>query len=186
MGGPKALMQVLGQPWWRLQRERLTAAGVESLWIASPDVAAAWTDIPDAPRHLTTAPAADAPPHSTPEPLPMFASLMLGVGALASLPRVLLVLPVDVPCPSHAAIEALIAATASGVSLPVHQGRTGHPIALSRPWIESHLLPADRHDVRVTRLDHLVRDSARMLQVDDPCVLVNLNTPTDLEAWLDS
>ena len=80
MGGPKALMQVHGQPWWRLQRERLAAAGVESLWIASPDVAAAWTDIPDAPRHLTTAPAADAPPHSTPEPLPMFASLMLGVG----------------------------------------------------------------------------------------------------------
>lgn len=186
MGGPKALMQVHGQPWWRLQLQRLAAAGLESLWIASPEVAAAWTNTSDAPRHLTTTPAAEAGHPSTPEPLPMFASLMLGVGALASLPRVLLVLPVDVPCPSHAVIEALIAATASGVSLPSHQGRTGHPIALSRPWIESNLLPPDRHDVRVARLDHLVRDSARMLQVDDPCVLVNLNTPTDLEAWLDS
>lgn len=162
MGGPKALMTVGGQPWWRVQEQRLALAGIARLWVVSPDVRAAV-------RGLTTA---DADPDC-----PMFASVLAGVRAAQGVG--LFILPVDVPAPGPDVWRSLAAAAGGGVAVPTFNGKRGHPIALSRLWIDRVL----SHPGNNGRLDRLSAPDTLDVAVADPGVLVNLNTPDEVRAW---
>ena len=112
----------------------------------------------------------------------MFESVVAGVVALASRPPAgVFILPVDVPAPSRATLAALAGAGAVGV--PRHAGARGHPVRLSWGWVREHLLDGDP---RPRRLDRLIEGVAVPVDVEDSRVLVNLNTPADLEAWSDA
>lgn len=162
MGGPKALMRVVGREWWRLQEERLEHAGVHRVWVVSPAVRAQV-------RGLTTA---EADPDA-----PMFASVLAGMRAAPG--AGLFILPVDVPAPGPDVWRLLAAAADAGVAVPTSHGERGHPIALSRPWIDRVLSRAGHED----RLDHLIGPDVVEVPVADPGVLANLNTPGDVRAW---
>jgi CTP:molybdopterin cytidylyltransferase MocA len=166
MGGPKALMQVRGRAWWQVQEERL--GSIPRVWVASPIVA-------DAMR-ACRAPIRLGNPDS-----PMFDSIRAGLtSALHSTTAGVFILPVDVPAPWLRTLESLAAATGVGVALPAFAGQRGHPAALSRRWIERVLLPAPAG----ARLDRLIGPDAIELPVEDASVVVNLNTPRDVERWL--
>jgi CTP:molybdopterin cytidylyltransferase MocA len=169
MGTPKALMSVDGRPWWRIQAERLAAAGLEATWVVSAAVQASIGGEGDAPQSMALADSS----------VPMFDSILAGVAAVRGLrPRGLFVLPIDVPAAGPAVWSAL--ARTGGVAIPTCGGRRGHPVYLPWGWLMGVLaaLPPS------PRLDALIGPVATEVAVDDPSVLVNLNTPEDVRAWL--
>ena len=174
MGGPKPLMDAGGRPWWRVQESRLDAAGIPRLWVLSDDAGAAMLDAGFIPERATIADP-DAP---------MFESLAAGIaGLVPDEPRGVFVLPADVPAPGPAVWPALALAAADAVARPVYKGKHGHPAALSGTWIEQVLGPA-MEDGKEHRLDELIAGVVRDVEVDDPTVSVNLNSPRDLSRWL--
>lgn len=178
MGCPKALMLVKGRPWWRWQHEALAEAGLGATWAVSPVVKAAIGSGPGAPRQVLADDAA-----------PMFQSLRVGVESLARRadppepPRGLFVLPIDVPVPARAVWSALAAAAVNGqgVAAPSFQGAHGHPLYMTWAWAAEHVLAARSEDAR---LDRLISGVVEYIDVDDPSVAHNLNTPADVAQWL--
>lgn len=76
--------------------------------------------------------------------------------------------PVDVP-PARTA-DLLRLCAGEGPAVLAYRGHPGHPVRLEPP--HAHL-----------RLDERLRD-ARLVEVEDPTRLANLNTPAQWEAWL--
>ncbi len=168
MGGPKALMTVKGAPWWRMQEQRLT--GIDRTWVVSHDVAAAMQD--------------RAPPRVVGDgDAPMFDSVRAGLDhVLGAAVAGVFILPVDVPVPTGGTLRLLAAAAGSGVAVPCFQGIRGHPVALSRAWIDRIFVPATNAG-RGQRLDRLIAADTIEVVVHDPDVAANLNTPEDLRGW---
>jgi molybdenum cofactor cytidylyltransferase len=173
MGGPKALMRAGGGVWWRVQQARLSEAGVKSLWVVSPEVEAAMVAEDDAP-----------PLRAMGDPAaPMFASVVAGVLSLRDAPpRGVFVLPVDVPAAGAGVWAAL--SRSDVPAAPVWRGERGHPVYLPWGWVASELLAlVDAGGVASARLDRLLEGWVSEVEVDDPGVLVNLNTPADVARW---
>ena len=172
MGGPKALMDVDGQPWWRIQHNRLRGIDIDTVWVLSPDVAPIVRDCDDAPPLIVESPA-DAP---------MFDSLLAGLHSLCKDPaRGVFILPIDCPAPGPEVWRALSARGPVGV--PVRDGLDGHPIFLGWAWVVRTILDAEL-DTELRRLDVLTRSERNLVPVHDPDVGVNLNTPEDVVAWM--
>lgn len=178
MGVPKALMPVRGEPWWRVQARRLVRAGVPALWVVSPDVDAAMRREPVAPgRRVLADPS-----------LPMFASVLAGwrVAAAQSPPLShVFMLPVDVPAPREAGVYGALSG-AGHVAIPTFDGVRGHPVCLPWAWVAGALadqvaLAADPHTLRLDELMHGGRPPT-WVRVDEACVTLNINTPSDLPA----
>jgi len=174
MGGPKALMRVGGQGWWEIQEERLERAGATRIWVVSPEVRRAMSRC--ASRMVDGDPAA-----------PMFQSVKAGIAAAGDS---VFVLPVDVPACGRETLEALAAAAEDRVTVPTFGGKRGHPVGLSAVWIRRVLSPLFRGEclrpevsLEKLRLDQLIAADEREVAVDDPAVVVNLNTPEDLARW---
>lgn len=178
MGGPKALMSVAGAPWWRLQEARLRRALVTPWWVIAPGD---WTALPTG-RWVAGRPAE-----------PMFESLRAGLSALLAdaqrtgrPPDGLFVLPIDVPAPSPRVWSAMLAALRAPPGprpiVPAYRGRAGHPVLLPWAWAAQRLADAPAG----SRLDELIRESVSTVDVTDPGVVTNLNTPDDLAAWMHS
>ena len=170
MGGPKALMRVGVQPWWRRQFDAIAALGFDQLWAISPRVRTELGESDPLPRVVE----AD-------ENAPMFASVWSGLrGLLERPPTGVFVLPVDVPVASPGVWDALGARDVPAV--PVCGGRGGHPVWLPWAWIEIRV-DLGRYDPDA-RLDELTRDGRTEVAVEDEAVVTNLNTPEDVGRWL--
>ncbi len=107
-------------------------------------------------------------------------SLAAGLGALPGGVTAAVLALVDMPYVRAATVRALVAAAALAsrpeVVVPVHGGRSGHPVLL-----HAALFPAIRALPGDTPLRELLRTRRRLdLPVDDPGVLVDLDTPDDL------
>ena len=169
MGGPKALMMVGVRPWWQVQRERLTAARVPTMWVVSAQV-----------RQVLASSIPGIVMATSDSDAPMFASIRAGAQALSvhdPLPG-MFVLPVDVPAPGPAVWSMLQSAGAATV--PTHHGNHGHPIYVAWDLVVRHILGNDDPSAR---LDQLIAPNVRYIPVDDPSVMTNLNTPQAVEAW---
>lgn len=185
MGCPKAAMEVAGRPWCQHQIERLERVGVPALWVISSEamgLCIARRGRGRAPQRIMTGdPGA-----------PMFASLLAGIsivwqgqGRHAS--GGVFVLPVDVPAPSPKVWRSL--AESACVSAPQYQGKRGHPVFLPWPWVECLVLDGPGRWQRMglpgePRLNALIENEVRLVDVDDSDVIVNLNTPEDVASWL--
>ncbi len=187
MGGPKILMRVGGQAWWRVQRRRLSGLGdrVRLIWIVSGIVEEALSGEADAPW----------PRVLGDDSSPMFESVRLAaMSVYESGDSVgMHVLPVDVPVPSPGVFEALERRSKeSGRSVPTRprfENKTGHPVFLPAEWV-ARIAQMDEHEVRSRatteslRLDRLIEGEVISVDVEDAGVLVNLNTPQDVAAWM--
>ena len=95
------------------------------------------------------------------------------------------VLPVDVPCPDSETFSALLAAADDRrvlACVPVHAGCGGHPVLLDRRvFTRFEHLAADDPEARLDKqIRKLEVSSIRRVDVDDPAVCLDLNTPEDL------
>lgn len=174
MGEPKTTMSVNGRPWLDQQLEALTRLGVEKVVV----VVRAGVGTPAGVTRVENA----APERGS------FSSLQLGLAqALRASPRGCFVLPLDVPAPGPAVWQALANDLGTGVLavVPEHGGRRGHPVLLAAPLAA--LIVAMPVDAPESRLDVQLRalpGRTRLVTgVDDPRVLLNLNTQQDCRAY---
>lgn len=112
----------------------------------------------------------------------MLSSVRLGVDALASHAGILL-MPVDHPHVKEETVRLLVEAAIrepGSVIKPVHGGAAGHPIVVPREAVPA-IRAANDHDT----LRGIIAASKlpiRLLDVDDPGVLQNINTAGDLNS----
>lgn len=175
MGGPKLVMDAGGRPWWRVQSERLAAAGVRPIWVVAAEHAG--LGLPG----LVVVGDGDAA---------MFESVRAGVAAWRERRGEALtgpseagvfVIPVDVPAPAAGVWGAVseLACRLGRPAAPERARRHGHPVFLPGPWAERVVnAPAG------ARLDDLLRGALTYIHVNDPDAATNLNTPEALAAWL--
>lgn len=109
-------------------------------------------------------------------------SLRVGLGALSDLAEAAIVAPVDVPRISSAVVASLIAAfqasPSSVVVVPTLSGEHGHPTLFSRQVFPELLAPDLPEGARTVVHAH----AAELLEVpvDEPGVLIDVDTPSDL------
>ena len=172
-GGPKAFARLPdGRPFLMACAELLAAGGTAPLLATLPP----GTPALDSPLLETVAlPAAG---------LPMFDSLRLGLAQLLGdlTWRAVVVLPVDHPLVAPATVSALAAVQAEAV-LPSYQGKHGHPVVLSRRVAEG-IVAGRLAGPTLREVLHSVGTSS--VEVGDPGVTANCNTPEALAAALQS
>ena len=172
MGCPKALMQIGSRSWWEIQAERLDSIGMPSVWVVSSEVQ---RGIGSEGKARINAVCADSG-------LPMFESLVVGLESVWTEKCTgLFVLPVDVPVPVGNVFEALRAT--EQVSVPTFKKRRGHPVYLPMDWIQS--INWNHLPEHLRRLDRLIASDVVEVPVDDPDTVVDLDTPEDVQRWLD-
>ena len=144
---------------------------------------------------LATLPAGSADPgvaglvvFPLPEPgLDMFASLRLGLGRLLATPEwdVVVVLPVDHPLVQPATAQALVEAVGGDVLAvrPGYRGKHGHPIALARSVARA-VVAGELPGPTLREVLHAIEVAD--VDVDDPGVIANCNTPERLASVLAS
>jgi len=114
--------------------------------------------------------------------LGMLSSLQAGIRALPpGAPGALFTL-VDHPAVQGSTLDQLIEAFARGdapLVIPRYQAKRGHPVAASRAILEEILaLPAEASAKDVI---HAHRSETRFLDVDDPGVITDVDSPPDYE-----
>ena len=118
-----------------------------------------------------------------PEPgLDMFASLVIGLGRLMDHPdwRIVAILPVDHPLVSPSTVTALANATARA-AIPSFNGKHGHPVCVARSVVEAIV----EGKLTGPTLREILRSvDAVDVDVDDPGVITNCNTPEALATAL--
>jgi CTP:molybdopterin cytidylyltransferase MocA len=106
-------------------------------------------------------------------------SVQAGLRALVGPVRAVFVQPVDCPIIRPETYLALAAALGSvHVAIPAYRGKRGHPPLLSKQMIP-HILAAGPDEPLRELLQARTADG-RLVEVDDPGVLVNVDRPEDL------
>jgi molybdenum cofactor cytidylyltransferase len=187
MGMPKALMRAgESTAWWEVQIAALRAAGIPSLWVVSEQVYSSAGISQSAPSMLVV---------NSDSELPMFHSLRAGCTSLVkdhnlTPTRWIAVLPIDVPVPSSRTWQQLAQAAEAGggnnctidAVVPEYRGKAGHPVLLSPAMVTEQVLGV-QGSREGARLDRLIEGNTLKVQVDDPRVQCNINTPEDLRAY---
>jgi molybdenum cofactor cytidylyltransferase len=115
----------------------------------------------------------------------MFSSIQTGVAKISRTQRAFFLLPVDIPLVTPETLAALISAFREGeidVCRPCFRGRHGHP-----PLISTALIPAIVDFERPGGLRALLAQYTTRtadVAVDDPGILLDLDTRDDYEAAL--
>jgi molybdenum cofactor cytidylyltransferase len=167
MGGPKALLVVEGELLGRLHARRLREAGcVEVVFVTRAELVERFAN--DAVVVVSRAP----------DPA---GSLAVGLGALAAHGGdVLVITPVDAWPARVETIARLVDAVRTGAeaATPRFAGRGGHPVVLRASALSTYAAsPRPLRDVLAALGDGRVR-----VEVDDPAVATDLDTPADLMA----
>ncbi len=111
----------------------------------------------------------------------MSTSLRAGVGALSPEARAFLVVLGDAPFVRTSTIDALIAAYERGgarIVLPVYEGVRGNPVLIDRSLANEVDRITGDQGCRALRLSH--PEETREVPVDDPGVIIDLDTPEEL------
>ena len=111
----------------------------------------------------------------------MLASIQLGLGALPEGTERVFVTPADVPLVSPGTLRRMLDSPAQAVR-PVYQGRGGHPLLLRRDAVER--VAAWQGEGGLKGLLNTGALELENLEVDDPGVLMDADTPQDYKKLL--
>ena len=193
MGRPKALLEVGGHPAVRVIVSRGLDAGCGGavVVVGSPNLA---RRVQDAVALMGPLPGAESVRIVVnPEPeAGRTGTMQLGLEALPKNATAALVHPVDHPLVGVETLRALLspprptsAGEGSGpwVVEPTQDGRRGHPFVVERSAFSG--LAALRSDEPLHHWMRQMRADGRSweLEVDDPAIHANLDTPADLDEW---
>jgi molybdenum cofactor cytidylyltransferase len=178
MGRPKQLLPWGGRPLVRHVAEAALASGLDGLLVvtgaAAGEVRAALGGLDGRLRIAACADYAAGQAHS----------LRAGIAALPPDARAALVLLVDMPLVTPALIDALLAAYAAAPDalavIPRHQGQRGNPALLAAALFPELIALTGDAGARAVLERH--RDAVRWLDLDDPAVVTDLDTPEAYES----
>jgi molybdenum cofactor cytidylyltransferase len=112
----------------------------------------------------------------------MLSSIREGIAALGRTDEILLVSPADLPALRSETVAALVQRmeeTGAPLAVPVYQGKRGHPLAIAPALIpEIETLDAD---VGLRQLRDRHEDRLLEMEVEDPGVVEDVDTPEDYE-----
>ncbi len=170
MGGPKALLLVAGEPLARLHARRLQEVARATVVIVTR-------------AELAARFAGDAIVVASSAPDPA-GSLAVGLGALAAEPfhpdDLLIITPVDALPVRAETLAALLSAVVAGAeaATPRYRERGGHPVVIRARALAGYALaPRPLRDVLAELGERRVR-----VEVEDPSVATDLDTPEDVRA----
>lgn len=172
MGRAKPLLDWGGRPLVAAQVEALQAAGCAPVIVVlGARAAAVRRALPPSARWTTNAAWREG----------RAGSIRAGGRAIPAHAERIVIASVDQPCSAGAVrrtIAALAANPAARIAVPRHDGRNGHP-----PVFDAALLPELRRvserSEGLRELRRRWREATIFVEVDDPLVLLNLNTPED-------
>lgn len=112
----------------------------------------------------------------------MLSSIREGIAALGRTGEILLVSPADLPALRPETVSTLVRRmeeTGAPLALPVYQGRRGHPMAIAPALIPE--IDTLDPDVGLKQLRDRHEDLLFELEVEDPGVVEDVDTPEDYE-----
>lgn len=178
MGATKALLELDGRTFLERVVAALAEGGCTSVLVVIPEGDGAL-------EAAARAAGGDAVPNPDPGEGPI-TSLRLAIARVAGAAAGVAYLPVDHPLVRPATIARLLdAARESGAPLtvPVLGARRGHPAIFAASLFEELVDPALEGGARV--VVHRRLDEARLVEVDDPGVLADIDTPDAYAALVD-
>jgi molybdenum cofactor cytidylyltransferase len=110
----------------------------------------------------------------------MLSSVQSGVNAVPPSCTGVLICPVDVPFVKASTVQTLIQARPGRIAIPRHGGKGGHPVRIPRQLFGD--LMALEGDVGLKALFDAKASLVDRLDVDDPAVLVDVDTPAEAAA----
>ena len=182
MGRPKLILPVQGVPLIARVVAALRDGGAERIVVVAPPL-----DAPGASKLVEAAEGegAEVVVAARP-PLDMRASVELGVAHLSRGlgPSAMLLSPGDLPGLGRTAVARVIGASArfpDRIILPRHAGKRCHPLLL--PWTMAREIAHLPEGVGVNALLASHPGEVKSVEVDDPAILDDLDTPADYERW---
>lgn len=189
MGTPKGLMMVGGRPWIENQLAQLQCVGIARAIVIlgfdsekyfaglswAKSAISQWVDVCGVQVMVLQNPHPELGP---------FTSLQTGIHCVESMGgEAAFFLPMDVPCPDQHVWQSLVCECEGHAAavIPSHVRHGGHPVLLTRAFmLDLLMVPMDAADAR---LDLQLRKQHHLayVDVDDPKVGMNINTPEDLE-----
>jgi CTP:molybdopterin cytidylyltransferase MocA len=115
----------------------------------------------------------------------MYSSVQAGVQSLPTGVSAFFLLPGDMPLVQGATLIRLIAAwdaRPGGIRYPCHEGKRGHPPLIAGAYIPEILRETPSSGLRELLARHA--EDARDIEVADPGILVDLDTPDDYQESL--
>jgi molybdenum cofactor cytidylyltransferase len=175
MGSPKALLRVEGESFLERTARTLRGGGCDPVFVvvALGDAAAEQEAARSGARVLTNPDPGEGP----------ITSLRLALAELDPGAAGLVYLPVDHPLVRPETVATLLdaaGASAAPLTLPVHGGERGHPAVFGAALFGELSDPALEGGARTVTHRHL--DEALLVEVDDPGVLTDIDTPEIYEA----
>lgn len=173
MGKSKALLEVNGQTFLERAVHLLREAGCRYVVavVDHDDWTERLADVSGAAVVINNQPGAE-----------QIDSLRLGIANLPEGGAGVVVLPVDFPRISTQTVAALIEEFEQGepaILNPSYHGAAGHPVIFARRVLPELLEPDLPHGARSIIEAHA--NEARALEVDDPGILIDIDTPADYE-----
>ncbi len=175
MGSLKALIEIDGATMLDRAARTFVHAGIERIFVVTGF---------DANRVAEAARARGLIPIHNPDfDRGMFSSILAGLAALPSDTEATFILPVDIPFVSPATPRALAhGISAHPAALPRYKGDTGHPPLIRRAWFDA-IQRWEGPDGLQGFLRAHHADIA-LIDVDDPFIHRDIDTPRDLESAL--
>jgi molybdenum cofactor cytidylyltransferase len=179
MGATKALLELEGRTFLARVVAALPEGGCASVLVVIPEG-------DDALEAAARAAGGDVVPNPAPGEGPI-TSLRLAIARVAGTAAGVAYLPVDHPLVRPATVARLLdAARASGAPLtvPVLDGRRGHPALFAASLFADLVDPRLEGGART--VVHRRLDEARLVDVDDPGVVADIDTPDAYAALVES
>jgi molybdenum cofactor cytidylyltransferase len=110
----------------------------------------------------------------------MLSSVQTGVHAVPPACTGVLVWPVDIPFVKASTVQSLIQARVGRIVIPQHGGKGGHPVRIPRQFFGD--LMALTGDAGLKALFDARANLVERIDVDDPAILVDVDTPADAAA----
>jgi molybdenum cofactor cytidylyltransferase len=112
----------------------------------------------------------------------MLSSLQCGLASLPGDAAAVLFTPADLPSIRRSTIAVVAASAVAMITIPRCGGRNGHPVRISR-GIMAELL-ALPEDAQARDVLHRHREDTLFIEIHDPGILHDVDTPTDYEALI--
>lgn len=179
MGTPKALLPVSRTTFIRNMMQRFLEAGIERIVVTLPDGDAAQR-IREELANLRGVVFCE---NYFPE-RELLGSVQSALGMDASLrwhDASLVLMPIDVPCPTSAFLKDFLEHREASIQIATHKGEFGHPILFTHQFFDE-ILQLESGDTLRTILNRHP-DKIIPIESGDPNVIRNINTPADYDRF---